>query len=121
MRKVSKSVLLLLLVVLLAGTSAQGISKVARSLNVVDFYGGYATPWGEYDGLVGIDFLINNRLVDVNYDDVLNSTFYLGFNYGTVRRGHLLYQVGFRYTNHNLQDTIPLPCPLIPFWSCRTI
>ena len=50
MRKVSKSVLLLLMVVLLAGTSAQGISKVARSLNVVDFYGGYATPWGNMRG-----------------------------------------------------------------------
>ena len=109
MSKVSKTVLLLLLAVLLAGTSAQGITKVARSLNMIEFNGGYAKPWGDYDGTVGIDFLINGRPVDVSHSDFLDETYYLGASYGTLRRGHLMYQVGFRFTENSMKDTIYLP------------
>ncbi|MFZ5979969.1 MAG: hypothetical protein ACOYVF_05000 [Candidatus Zixiibacteriota bacterium] len=108
MRNISKFLLLLLLVVILAGSSAHGITKVARTLNMFEAYGGYAQPWGDYDGTVGLDFLINNQLVDVSHEDLFNETYYLGFNYGTVRRGHLFYQVGFRFTDHSFRDTIPL-------------
>jgi len=105
MHKILKSGIILALLVMLAAASASGITRVSRSLNVIDFYGGYAKPWGNYEGIVSQSFRIGDRQFEVNHADLYEPTYYFGFNYGTVRRGHLLYQLGFRYTNHSFEDS----------------
>ncbi len=84
------------------------VSKVARSINFVDFFVGSSRPVGNRDGLPDFDFLINNRSVKVNSDDIYDNTFNLGFSYGQLRGSHLLWSAGFRYTDHKVVDTIPL-------------
>ena len=109
MIRLIKSAFIVALIFVLTSADAGAIVRVTRTLNVIDFYGGYAYPWGNYEGTIARDFLINNRLVDVEAENLYEPTFYLGFNYGTLRRGHLLYQLGFRYTNHRMLDTVYLP------------
>jgi len=108
MQKIIKFGTVLALLVILTTASASGITRVSRSLNVIDFYGGYAKPWGNYEGIISESFRINDRQFEVNHADLYEPTYYFGFNYGTVRRGHLLYQLGFRYTNHNFKDSLVL-------------
>jgi len=99
-----------LAVVMLIGTvSSEAIERVPGKLYVFDIYGGYAQPTGSYDGLADIDFRVNNQLVDVDASDLYDGTFFVGFNVGGVWRNHWQTAVGFRYTDHKVSDTIPLP------------
>ena len=84
------------------------VSKVARSINFVDFFAGGSMPVGHRDGLPDYDFLINTRLVDVKSDDIYGNTFNLGITYGQLKGSHFLWSAGFRYTDHKVVDTIPL-------------
>ncbi|MBN1212473.1 MAG: hypothetical protein JXA92_07835 [candidate division Zixibacteria bacterium] len=116
MHKILKSGIILTLLLVLAAASASGITRVSRSLNVIDFYGGYATPWGKYEGTISRNFMVDNRPVDVDAEDVYEPTFFIGFDYGSLRRGHLLYQLGFRYYNHRMIDTVQLPSNYISYF-----
>ena len=108
MHKSLKSAIILSLIVIITAASASAITRVSRSLNVIDFYGGYATPWGKYDGIISQSFLVGDRQFDVDHGDLYKSTYYFGISYGTVRRGHILYQLGFRYTDNKFQDSLVL-------------
>ena len=101
-------VLIFSLVLLSITQECFAVSKVARSINFVDFFVGGSMPVGQRDGLPDQDFLINARLVDVNSDDIYSNTFNLGITYGQLRGSHFLWSVGFRFTDHKILDTIPL-------------
>lgn len=88
---------------------AFAVSKVARSINFIDFFAGGSLPTGMRDGLPDYEFLINNRSVEVKSDDIYANTFNLGITYGQLRGSHFLWSAGFRYTNHKVFDAIPLP------------
>ena len=102
--------LVLVLSIVLFSTTQEiyAVSKVARSVNFIDFFAGGSLPVGTRDGLPDQDFLINSRLVDVNSDNVYHNTFNLGFSYGQLRGNHFLWSAGFRYTEHKILDTILL-------------
>ncbi|MEW5993661.1 MAG: hypothetical protein AB1744_04605, partial [Candidatus Zixiibacteriota bacterium] len=55
----------LALVLGLSATTDAVIRKVGRVYNVIDVYGGYSTPIGEYEQVGDFDFIINQRIVDV--------------------------------------------------------
>ena len=103
----------LFIFVLVAGTLAllsvenvSAITRTTRTLNFVEFYAGSSMPQGTYTGLPDFNFIINNRLVDVDAEDVYDNTFHLGLGYGQLRGSHLLFSLGFKYTKHDVKDTI---------------
>ncbi|MEW6412230.1 MAG: hypothetical protein AB1483_07130 [Candidatus Zixiibacteriota bacterium] len=97
-----------------SSTSEAAITKVAKRLNVLEFYGGYAHPVGSYDGIDIIDFLDSqDRLVELDADQVYDPGFYFGFNYGQLRSNHILVSLGFRWTHINTLDTFYTD-PLVP-------
>lgn len=98
-----------LLALLLAGTVAvdatAAIKRVAARYNVLNFYGGYATPHGEY-GQVGFITFVDelDRPVEEDADQLFDGTYYFGVDYGTLYSRYALVLIGFRYTEHNVQD-----------------
>jgi len=105
----------LLIFVLVAGTLAllsvenvSAITRTARTFNFVEFYAGSSMPQGTYTGLPDFNFIINNRLVDVDAEDVYDNTFHLGLGYGQLRGSHLLFSLGFKYTKHDVKNIIPI-------------
>lgn len=102
-------VLISTLILMITSQDAFAVSKVARSINFVDFFAGGSMPVGSRDGLPDYEFLINNRSVEVNSDDIYGNTFNLGISYGQLRGSHFLWSAGFRYTEHKVFDVIPLP------------
>ena len=88
--------------------NVSAITRAARTLNFVEFYGGGSMPTGTYTGLPDFNFLINGRLVNVDAEDVYDNTFHFGFGYGQLRGSHLLFSLGFRYTKHEVENVIPL-------------
>lgn len=112
MNKITGVVTLCLLLVFALGSTSQAITRVARKLYVFDVYGGYSKPVGSYNGLPGfsdIDFLINNRFVDVSAEDVYEDTYHLGFDIGQLWSEHFMVTFGFRFSDLKVKDTIPLP------------
>lgn len=100
-----------LLCILAVASQAFAITRVARSQNWIEAYAGGGTPTGQYNGLPGLaegDFIINNALVDVDGGDVYDNSFHFGLAYGRTQGKHFSMSFGFRFTNHSLQDTIPL-------------
>ncbi|MEW5994561.1 MAG: hypothetical protein AB1744_09210, partial [Candidatus Zixiibacteriota bacterium] len=96
----------LALVLGLSATTDAVIRKVGRVYNVIDVYGGYSTPIGEYDELGSAIFTDRNlRVVELKADSVYNATFHVGFTYGQLRGGHFMYSIGFRYTKIETLDT----------------
>ncbi|NOY89530.1 MAG: hypothetical protein GXO93_09140 [FCB group bacterium] len=90
----------------IAMSSQAGIVRVAKHLNMIEFYGGYARPVGTYHRIDIIDFLNSqNRIVDLDADKVYDKTFYVGFSYGQLMYNHILYSIGFRYTEIKAKDT----------------
>jgi len=87
-------------------TSEAAIMRVARRMNVVDFFGGYALPWGDYRRISVIPFISGGRVVELNADEVYDPTQYLGFSYGQLRNDRVLYSLGFRWTHINIEDDL---------------
>ncbi|MFH2048845.1 MAG: hypothetical protein ABIJ12_05310 [bacterium] len=87
--------------------SDAAIKRVASRYNMLNFYGGYAVPVGEYDhiGPLAIEYDIN-QLATLNADSIYNPTYYLGVDYGTLYSRHVLYMIGFRFTEHSIKDWI---------------
>lgn len=97
--------MLLVLVFAVSSLAEARIKKVGRRYNVIDFYGGYAMPHGKYGGMGGIQFVDQwDRPVKFGADQWLDDTYFLGFDYGTLRGGHRLVTVGFRFTDHRVMD-----------------
>ncbi len=95
-------------------TAEAGITKVAKRLNVLEFYGGYSHPVGSYDGIDIIDFLDSqDRLVELDADQVYDPGYYFGFNYGQLTVSHVLLSFGFRWTHIATLDTFYTD-PLVP-------
>ncbi len=101
-------VLISALTLIFTSQEALAVSKVARSINFIDFFAGGSMPVGQRDGLPDYEFLINNRSVEVNSDDIYGNTFNLGLSYGQLKGSHFLWSVGFHYTDHKAFDLIPL-------------
>ena len=93
---------------LLSIENVSAITRTTRTLNFVEFYAGSSMPHGTYTGLPDFNFLINNRPVDVDAEDIYDNSFHFGLGYGQLRGAHLLFSLGFRYTKHDVEDTIPI-------------
>ncbi len=95
-------------IITIASTSTDAaIRRVAARYNVLNIYGGYAEPHGEYSesGLVYfVDSLNRPRYIDA--DSLYDPTYYLGIDYGTMYGHHFLYLIGFRFTEHNVQKWV---------------
>jgi len=105
-RKVLAVVILAAILIIPAATSQAAIVKVARRLNVIDFFGGYAQPWGNYKRLSVLPFISGGSVVELDADRVYDPTYYFGFNYGQLRNDRLLYSLGFRWTHINVADDL---------------
>ena len=105
------TLILLLALIIAAGsivTSDAAIVKVAKRLQVLEFYGGYSQPLGSYDRINNIPFYSQalNQLVELDAEDVYDPTYCFGFNYGQLRNNHILFSLGFRWTHINLADDL---------------
>ena len=106
LRIIRPTVVLLALVFAVSSLAEAGIKRVTRRWNVIETYGGYSSPIGSYHTIGTIDFVNNSGLlVDIDADRVYDPTFHLGITYGQLRRGHLLYSIGFTYTKIETLDT----------------
>lgn len=105
MSRFLKAGLLILFCVLLSIPAQAGLARVAKRYTYVDFYGGYSSPIGGYQGIGVIDFE-NSRgqTVELEADEVYDPTFHVGFNYGQLRNNRMQLAIGFRYTKINQQD-----------------
>jgi len=108
MRKVFITLLVLAGIIAAAYTPADAaIKRVASRYNMLNIYGGYATPVGEYNSSGLVDFVdIDRRPVDIKGDSLYDASFFLGIDYATLYGRHMLYMVGFRFTEHNVKDWI---------------
>lgn len=98
--------LLTAVLVISAAGSQAAIVKVAKRLNVVDFFGGYAEPWGDYHRLNVYPFISGGQVVDLDVDRVYDPTYYFGFSYGQLRNDRILFSLGFRWTHINVADDL---------------
>ena len=91
------------------------IRRIPASYNMLNFYGGYSTPHGEY-GEVGLVQFVDNfdRPIEIDADEAFDGTFHFGFDYGTLRAKRFLVLIGFRYTEHAVQQWI-LDVPPVDF------
>jgi len=109
MRKLTGFVLIL---VLIGVSSSLAIQKVAPRLNVVDIYGGYSAPLGEYDSYILYDFTYDDKTFEFEGSDIYKSSFHLGVDYGQVINRHWLASIGFCYGSSNyFEDTLWAPLP----------
>jgi hypothetical protein len=93
-------------VVFALSSSSQAITRVGKKLNVIEFYGGYAGPLGTYNGIPIDEFIIEGRQWEFEADEVYGASYYFGLNYGQLFANRFLISAGFRYTRHDLKDTI---------------
>ncbi len=110
MRIIRPTVVLLALVFAVSSLAEARIKRVARRYNVIDFYGGYAIPRGEYDAMGNLPFTDQfGNPINLSANEWLDETYFLGFDYGTLYKAHLLYMIGFRFTNHRVMDVFETP------------
>ena len=69
--------------------SEAAIKRVASRYNMLNFYGGYAIPHGEYDE-VGLALFAPYNL---DADSAFNASYFLGVDYGTLYSKNILYTV----------------------------
>ena len=106
MSKVWRIAALMTVAVLFIAASSQAITRVAGRWSVLSVHGGYAKPWGQYDGLPNDPFVLEGRQWEFDAEDVYGDSYCFGLEYGQLIAGHWLGSVGFRFTHHNLKDTI---------------
>ncbi|MEA3296772.1 MAG: hypothetical protein U9R56_02775, partial [candidate division Zixibacteria bacterium] len=94
-------VLLLLGVLTVSEIAEAGLRKVPRRYYVVDFFGGYSKPMGNYDAIGGlVDFRDDqNNPVNIQAGDLYDPTVHFGLRYGQIRNRRMLYTIGFRFTH----------------------
>ncbi len=101
MRRQFKGIAVLFVLVLAAGSSTFAIQRVAPKWSFTEGYGGSASPLGSYDNIAGVPI---EGGFEYDAEDAYDPSYYIGFNYGQLRNGHLLMSVGFRYTKVNVDD-----------------
>jgi len=104
----NRNFLSFLIAVLLIAPSAFSVSKIARSMNFVDFYVGSSSPVGQRDGLPDVEFSDYVAKSEINSDDIYKNTFHVGLSLGQLRANHFLWSLGLNYIDHKVVDTIPL-------------
>jgi hypothetical protein len=114
MRKTPMYAMVAVLAFMFAAPAGQaGISRVAKRLNMIDFYAGGSMATGKYGGLgqTHWDDLANAFFPNPKVDgsNLYGSSYHLGFDYGQLRYNHLLLAVGFRYTKVELKDSVRIP------------
>jgi len=100
----TKTICVIALAALIVGgamSADAAIRRVPASYNMLNFYGGYATPHGDYDE---VGLLVWPQGTESPADEVFDGTYYFGFDYGTIRNKHFLVLIGFRYTAHIVQQ-----------------
>lgn len=102
------SVLFFLALMIFFSGSTYAVTKSSRLINFVDFYVGSSSPVGVRDGLPDYEFLINNRSVEVNSEDIYDNSFHVGMSLGQLRSKHVLWSLGLHYIDHKVNDLIPL-------------
>ena len=81
------------------------IERVAKKFNIVEFYGGYSHPIGNYHMIGSQNFESNGGVVDLEASQVYDPTFHFGLAYGQLVQGHFMYSLGFMYTKIHTVDT----------------
>jgi hypothetical protein len=85
--------------VITAGAASQAeMTRVARRYNLVNLYGGYSEPVGTYDGIGILDFTRDGQLVELDADQLYESTVHFGFDFGQLRNTNMQVLIGFQYT-----------------------
>lgn len=106
----------LLVFVAVLASSADAIERVGRKLNFVEISGSYLTPTGEVESFTGVPdelFPAEIRPLELDANEAYDGTFALGIAIGQVNAGSLGWSLGFRYTKHDLKDSIDLPADYI--------
>lgn len=101
-------ILVAVILMLFWAESSYSITKVARVLNILEFYGGYSIPHGTYTELGTIPFVNDalGNLAEFDAGFLFDNTFTVGFNYGQLRSNHWMVLLGFRFTDININDKI---------------
>ena len=87
--------------------NVNAITRTARKLNMVEFFGGISTPHGENVGLVNGPFLDDtNSPITVDAEQWLDESFFLGLSYGALFGGNSLFQIGIRYSDYNVDRSV---------------
>ncbi|MDF1544451.1 MAG: hypothetical protein P1R58_05045 [bacterium] len=108
MNRVSK--LALLGLICLIPISASAITKVAARYNSLEFFGGFSTPVGNYHGYRSGDwYSATGQSPAVTASDLYESTWHVGFAYGQLRNDHVLYTIGFTFTDVKWPDSTIIP------------
>lgn len=105
MKRITMLLSLALVAVMLLATVADArIARVARRHSVFSLYGGYATPHGSYDR-IGESYFTDEfgRRIQIDADEFLDDTYFLGFEFGRLVAGRYLATIGFRYTDLELK------------------
>ncbi len=109
-RTIRPTVVLLALVFAAGSPSEAAIKRVAKRYNVIDFYGGYARPHGDYKRMGDLPFTDQSGYpIELSADEWLDDTYFFGFDYGRVYKAHLMYSLGFRFTKHRVMDVFESP------------
>lgn len=90
------AVLVTISLAILCSVSDAGMKRVAKRYYAVSLFGGYSKPVGQVNGIGGHVFH-----KDLDTDFLYNPSYHIGFSYETLRKGHLQYGIGFRYTKNN--------------------
>ena len=97
--------LTLVAVMMLATVADARLDRVARRHSVFSMYGGYATPHGSYDKLGSVLFTDEfGQRVQIDADQFLDDTYFIGFELGRLVAGQFMGTVGFRYTDMQLKE-----------------
>ena len=106
MKKQTLVTILSFFIISVMAVESQAVTKVARKLNFLSFYAGSSQIHGEYTGLPFLKFNAGGEEIVVDGDEIYDDGFHLGVQYGNLIGKNLSVAIGFRYTRHNLKDTI---------------
>lgn len=104
-------------VIAVTSMSQAAMVKVGRRYNIFEVYGGLSEPIGKYEGVGVLDFQYEGRTYKLDADQIYESTYHFGFNFGQLRDGRFEYLVGFQYTKIKQLDifeTTELAWQMVP-------
>jgi opacity protein-like surface antigen len=90
-------------------SSAGAITRVSKSLGLLEIHGGYSTPTGNIDHISNNDFVDGGVFYNLPAKDVFKSSLTMGFSLGVVKKAHWYTSVGLDYTHLRVKDTIVFP------------
>ena len=110
MKKGRIAVILTIAAVLaLSSLAGAAMKKVGKRYNVFEAYGGLSEPIGKYEGVGVLDFTYDGRTYKLDADQVYESTYHFGFNFGQLVAQRFQYLVGFQYTKIKQLDEFGTP------------